>query len=156
MCPGDDGKTSCLPCSSVPSCCVQRRHRKRHADTHHTDTHTSQRCCVLCGRAVRSLCSVTAKIPEGCATCLAMDSGLDAFSQYPSHGSFATPVARLIAETRGATRGFLSYYHVLPSSHPRVLLPHPKKKHITQQHQLLLLLCVVVREREREELSCEL
>ena len=49
---------------------------------------------------------------------LVVDSDLDAFSQYPSHGSFATPVARLIAETRGATRGFLSYYHVLPSSRP--------------------------------------
>ena len=33
---------------------------------------------------------------------LVLDSGLDAFSQYPSHGSFATPASRLIAETRGA------------------------------------------------------
>ena len=49
---------------------------------------------------------------------LVLDSGLDAFSQYPSHGSLATPVIRLIAETRGAARGFLSYYHVLPSPHP--------------------------------------
>lgn len=32
---------------------------------------------------------------------LVMDSDLDAFSQYPSHGSFATPASRLIAETRG-------------------------------------------------------
>ena len=32
---------------------------------------------------------------------LVTDSGLDASSQYPSHGSFTTPVARLIAETRG-------------------------------------------------------
>lgn len=50
---------------------------------------------------------------------LAMDSDLDASSQYPSHGGFATPAARLIAETRGVARGFLSYYHVLPSSCPR-------------------------------------
>jgi len=60
-----------------------------------------------------------ARRPEGYASGrLVMDSGLDAFSQYPSHGSFATPATRLIAETRGATRGFLSYYHMLPSSHP--------------------------------------
>jgi hypothetical protein len=49
---------------------------------------------------------------------LVVDSDLDAFSQYPSHGSLATPADRLIAETRGAARGFLSYYHVLPSSRP--------------------------------------
>ena len=49
---------------------------------------------------------------------LVVDSGLDASSQYPSHDSLATPVNQLIAETRGAARGFLSYYHVLPSSHP--------------------------------------
>ena len=55
----------------------------------------------------------------GCARGLVMDSDLDAFSQYPSHDSIATPVARLIAETSGAARGFLSYYHVLPSPHPR-------------------------------------
>lgn len=53
---------------------------------------------------------------------LVVDSGLDAFSQYPSHDSFATPATRLIAETRGAARGFLSYYHVLPSSHPGIFL----------------------------------
>lgn len=51
---------------------------------------------------------------------LAMDSDLDASSQYPSHGGFTTPAARLIVETRGVARGFLSYYHVLPSSCPRV------------------------------------
>ena len=56
---------------------------------------------------------------EGVPGRLVVDSGLDAFSQYPSHDSFATPATRLIAETRGAARGFLSYYHVLPSSHPR-------------------------------------
>lgn len=38
-----------------------------------------------------------------CQRHLVTDSGLDAFSQYPSHGSFATPVYRLTAETRGAT-----------------------------------------------------
>ena len=31
---------------------------------------------------------------------LVLDSDLDAFSQYPSLGSFATPAAQLIAETR--------------------------------------------------------
>ena len=33
---------------------------------------------------------------------LVVDSDLDAFSQYPSLDSIATPVYRLIADTRGA------------------------------------------------------
>lgn len=56
---------------------------------------------------------------ERCASGrLATDSGLDAFSQYPSRGSFATPAVRLTAETSAAAGGFLSYYHLLPLSHP--------------------------------------
>jgi len=51
---------------------------------------------------------------KGYAKLRATDSGLDAFSQYPSHGSLAAPVAQLTAETRGVARGFLSYYHMLP------------------------------------------
>lgn len=130
LCPGDERKDELSPfLQNLPvCCCVQRRHRRdtQTHTTHHTHT---QRCGVMV--VVRARCALSVfrdcqNVPEGCATCLAMDSGLDAFSQYPSHGSFATPVARLIAETRGATRGFLSYYHVLPSSHPRMLLPHPK------------------------------
>ena len=50
---------------------------------------------------------------------LVSDSGLDASSQYPSLGSFTTPAARLMVETRGVPQGFLSYYHVMPSSRPR-------------------------------------
>lgn len=57
--------------------------------------------------------------PWGMPGRLVTDSDLDAFSQYPSHGSFATPATRLIAETRGVARGFLSYYHVLPPSCPQ-------------------------------------
>ena len=49
---------------------------------------------------------------------LVPDSGLDASSQYPSLGSFTTPAARLMVETRGVPQGFLSYYHVMPSSSP--------------------------------------
>ena len=51
---------------------------------------------------------------KGYAKLRATDSDLDAFSQYPSHGSLAAPVAQLTAETRGVARGFLSYYHMLP------------------------------------------
>jgi len=55
--------------------------------------------------------TIAALLPLGSTLCLCcwgvpghlvLDSGLDAFSQYPSHGSFATPASRLIAETRGA------------------------------------------------------
>lgn len=53
-----------------------------------------------------------------CQVGLVPDSGLDASSQYPSLGSFTTPVARLMVETRGVPQGFLSYYHVMPSSRP--------------------------------------
>ncbi len=40
--------------------------------------------------------------PRGVPGRLVTDSGLDAFSQYPSHGSLAAPATRLTAETRGA------------------------------------------------------
>lgn len=53
-----------------------------------------------------------------CQVGLVPDSGLDASSQYPSLGSFTTPAARLMVETRGVPQGFLSYYHVMPSSRP--------------------------------------
>ena len=56
-----------------------------------------------------------------CQVGLVPDSGLDASSQYPSLGSFTTPVARLMVETRGVPQGFLSYYHVMPSSRPSQL-----------------------------------
>ena len=56
--------------------------------------------------------------PRGLPGGLVKDSDLEASSQYPSLGSFATPVSRLIAETRGVSQGFLSYYHVMPSSNP--------------------------------------
>ena len=63
----------------------------------------------LGGSHLRLLGDGTAK--EGCHTQsgigqrgmpgrLVTDSGLDAFSQYPSQGSIATPATRLIAETR--------------------------------------------------------
>ena len=52
-----------------------------------------------------------------CQVGLVPDSGLDASSQYPSLGSFTTPVARLMVETRGVPQGFLSYYHLLPPSY---------------------------------------
>lgn len=50
------------------------------------------------GDPASALCSTK---PRGMPGRLVTDSDLDAFSQYPSHGSFATLVARPIAETRG-------------------------------------------------------
>ena len=54
---------------------------------------------------------------------LVVDSGLDAFSQYPSRGSLTAVAARPTVETRDVARGFLSYYHMLPLSHPLPLTP---------------------------------
>ena len=84
--------------------------------------------CVCCGRVCH--CPLVCCLFVACCWCVlgagrgrpVADSGLDAFSQYPSHGGFATPVARPIAETGGVARGFLSYYHRLPPSRPVVVV----------------------------------
>ena len=75
-------------------------------------------CSTHC-RSAQDFCGPFALWGIGaCQVGLVQDSGLDASSQYPSLGSFTTPVARLMVETRGVPQGFLSYYHVMPSSRP--------------------------------------
>jgi len=56
----------------------------------------------LLGPTHRQLWMVTLGSQRGVPGHLVVDSDLDAFSQYPSHDSIATPVYRLIADTRGA------------------------------------------------------